>query len=147
MGIKIDKEFIKEVKREIRNKNNCLCGMSITIDIENKEIKFMFKRYNTNKYSENKDIEVVLQDKIEVNDIYSFKKLYLHSIQYNDVLLDVLLSENVRFETYKKNISSEITMTNKYGTECYMSTIIIHNNKKQARYDTICNKHCDCIYN
>lgn len=147
MGIKIDKEFIKEVKKEIRNKNNCLCGMSITIDIENKEIKFRFNRYNTSKYSENKDIEIVLQDKIEVNDIYSFKKLYLHSIQYNDVLLDVLLSENVRFEIYKKNISSEITMTNKYGTECYLSTIFIYNNKKQARYDTICNKHCDCIIN
>lgn len=147
MGIKIDKEFIKKVKKEIRNKNNCLCGMSITIDIENKEIKFRFNRYNTSKYSENKDIEIVLQDKIEVNDIYSFKKLYLHSIQYNDVLLDVLLSENVRFEIYKKNISSEITMTNKYGTECYLSTIFIYNNKKQARYDTICNKHCDCIIN
>lgn len=144
MGIKIDKEFIKEVKKEIRNKNNCLCGMSITIDIENKEIKFMFKRYNTSKYSDNKDIKVVLQDKIEVNDIYSFKKLYLHSIQYNDVLLDVLLSENVRFEIYKKNVDDLI---NSNGTECYMSTIFIHNNKKQARYDTICNKYWDCIIN
>ena len=147
MGIKIDKEFIKEVKREIRNKNNCLCGMSITIDIENKEIKFRFSRNIANKYSDNKDIDITLKDKIEVNEIYNFKKLYFNSIQYNDVLLDVLLSENVRFEIYKKNISSEITMTNKYGTECYLSTIIIHNNKKQTRYDTICNKHCDCIIN
>ena len=30
-------------------------------------------------------------------------------------------------------------------TECYMSTIIISNGKKSAKYSTICNSYCDMI--
>ena len=46
MNIKINKEFIKELKKELRNKNNDYCGTYIRIDVENNLIMFSFNRYN-----------------------------------------------------------------------------------------------------
>ena len=142
VDIGLDKEFIKEVKKELRNKNNEYCGTYIIIDIENKLIMFSFNRYNNNKYSEDKEIKIVLKDNIKLNGD-NIKYIHLHNIHFDDVLLDVLLSENVYIECHKKNIDKLMNIDT--DTECYMSTIIISNGKKSAKYSTICNRYCDMI--
>ena len=142
MNIKINKEFIKELKKELRNKNNDYCGTYIRIDVENNLIMFSFDRYNNKKYSTEKETKIVLQDNIEIkND--EIKYIHLHNIHFDDVLLDVLLSENVYIECHKKNIDKLMNINT--DTECYMSTIIISNGKKSAKYSTICNRYCDMI--
>ena len=142
MNIKINKEFIKELKKELRNKNNGYCGTYIRIDVENNLIMFSFDRYNNKKYSTEKETKIVLQDNIEIKN-GDIKYIHLHNIHFNDVLLDVLLSENVYIECHKKNIDK--LMNTDTDTECYMSTIIISNGKKSAKYSTICNRYCDMI--
>ncbi len=142
MYIKINKEFIKEVKKEFRNKNNGYCGTYIRIDVENNLIMFSFNRYDNNKYSVDKETNIVLQDNIKLNGD-NIKCIHLHNIHYNDVLLDVLLSENVYIECHKKNIDKLMNIDT--DTECYMSTIIISNGRKSAKYSTICNRYCDMI--
>ena len=142
MNIKINKEFIKELKKELRNKNNDYCGTYIRIDVENNLIMFSFNRYNNNKYSTDKETHIVLQDNIEIKN-GDIKYIHLHNIHFNDVLLDVLLSENVYIECHKKNIDKLMNIDT--DTECYMSTIIIRNGKKSAKYSTICNRYCDMI--
>ena len=142
MYIKINKEFIKEVKKEFRNKNNGYCGTYIRIDVENNLIMFSFDRYNNKKYSTEKEIQIVLQDNIEIKN-GDIKCIHLHNIHFDDVLLDVLLSENVYIECHKKNIDK--LMNTDTDTGCYMSTIIISNGKKSAKYSTICNRYCDMI--
>ena len=142
MNIKINKEFIKEIKKEFRNKNNGYCGTYIRIDVENNLIMFSFNRYNNNKYSTEKETKIVLQDNIEIKN-GEIKYIHLHNIHFDDVLLDVLLSENVYIECHKKNIDKLMNIDT--DTECYMSTIIISNGKKSAKYSTICNRYCDMI--
>ena len=142
MNIKINKEFIKELKKELRNKNNGYCGTYIRIDVENNLIMFSFDRYNNKKYSTEKEIQIVLQDNIEIKN-GDIKYIHLLNIHFNDVLLDVLLSENVYIECHKKNIDKLMNIDT--DTECYMSTIIISNGKKSAKYSTICNRYCDMI--
>ena len=142
VDIALDKEFIKEAKKELRNKNNEYCGTYIIIDIENKLIMFSFNRYNNNKYSEDKEIKIVLKDNIKLNGD-NIKCIHLHNIHFDDVLLDVLLSEKIYIECYKNNIGKLINTDT--DTECYMSTIIIRNGKKSAKYSTICNRYCDMI--
>lgn len=142
MYIKINKEFIKEVKKEFRNKNNGYCGTYIRIDVKNNLIMFSFDRYNNKKYSTEKEIQIVLQDNIEIKN-GDIKYIHLHNIHFDDVLLDVLLSENVYIECHKKNIDKLMNIDT--DTECYMSTIIISNGKKSAKYSTICNRYCDMI--
>ena len=142
MYIKINKEFIKEVKKEFRNKNNGYCGTYIRIDVKNNLIMFSFDRYNNKKYSTEKEIQIVLQDNIEIKN-GDIKYIHLHNIHFDDVLLDVLLSENVYIECHKKNIDKLMNINT--DTECYMSTIIISNGKKSAKYSTICNRYCDMI--
>ena len=142
MNIKINKEFIKELKKELRNKNNGYCGTYIRIDVENNLIMFSFDRYNNNKYSTDKETHIVLQDNIEITNS-DIKYIHLLNIHFNDVLLDVLLSENVYIECHKKNIDRLMNIDT--DTECYMSTIIISNGKKSAKYSTICNRYCDMI--
>ena len=142
MNIKMNKEFIKEVKKEFRNKNNGYCGTYIRIDVKNNLIMFSFDRYNNKKYSTEKEIQIVLQDNIEIKN-GDIKYIHLHNIHFNDVLLDVLLSENVYIECHKKNIDKLMNIDT--DTECYMSTIIISNGKKSAKYSTICNRYCDMI--
>ena len=142
MNIKINKEFIKELKKELRNKNNGYCGTYIRIDVENNLIMFSFDRYNNNKYSTDKETHIVLQDNIEIKNS-DIKYIHLLNIHFNDVLLDVLLSENVYIECHKKNIDKLMNIDT--DTECYMSTIIISNGKKSAKYSTICNRYCDMI--
>ena len=142
MYIKINKEFIKEVKKEFRNKNNGYCGTYIRIDVENNLIMFSFNRYNNNKYSADKETHIVLQDNIEIKN-GDIKCIHLHNIHFNDVLLDVLLSENVYIECHKKNIDKLMNIDT--DTECYMSTIIISDGKKSAKYSTICNRYCNMI--
>ena len=142
MYIKINKEFIKEVKKEFRNKNNGYCGTYIRIDVENNLIMFSFNRYNNNKYSADKETHIVLQDNIEIKN-GDIKCIHLHNIHFNDVLLDVLLSEKIYIECYKNNIDKLMNIDT--DTECYMSTIIISNGKKIAKYSTICNRYCDMI--
>ena len=122
MNIKINKEFIKELKKELRNKNNDYCGTYIRIDVENNLIMFSFDRYNNKKYSTEKETKIVLQDNIEIKN-GEIKYIHLHNIHFDDVLLDVLLSENVYIECHKKNIDK--LMNTDTDTECYMSTIII----------------------
>lgn len=142
MYIKINKEFIKEVKKEFRNKNNGYCGTYIRIDVENNLIMFSFNRYNNNKYSADKETHIVLQDNIEIKN-GDIKYIHLLNIHFNDVLLDVLLSENVYIECHKKNIDKLMNIDT--DTECYMSTIIISNGRNSAKYSTICNRYCDMI--
>ena len=142
MNIKINKEFIKELKKELRNKNNDYCGTYIRIDVENNLIMFSFNRYNNNKYSTDKETHIVLQDNIEIKN-GDIKYIHLLNIHFNDVLLDVLLSENVYIECHKKNIDKLMNIDT--DTECYMSTIIISDGKKSAKYSTICNRYCDMI--
>ena len=142
MNIKINKEFIKELKKELRNKNNDYCGTYIRIDVENNLIMFSFNRYNNNKYSTDKETHIVLQDNIEIKN-GEIKYIHLHNIHFDDVLLDVLLSENVYIECHKKNIDKLMNIDT--DTECYMSTIIISNGKKSAKYSTIGNRYCDMI--
>ena len=142
MYIKMNKEFIKEVKKEFMNKNNGYCGTYIRIDVENNLIMFSFNRYNNNKYSADKETHIVLQDNIEIKN-GDIKYIHLLNIHFNDVLLDVLLSENVYIECHKKNIDKLMNIDT--DTECYMSTIIISNGKKSAKYSTICNRYCDMI--
>ena len=142
MNIKINKEFIKELKKELRNKNNGYCGTYIRIDVENNLIMFSFDRYNNNKYSTEKETKIVLQDNIEITNS-KIKCIHLFNIHYSNVLLDVLLSENVYIECYKKSINKLMNIDT--DTECYMSTIIIRNGKKSAKYSTICNRYCDMI--
>ena len=142
MNIKINKEFIKELKKELRNKNNGYCGTYIRIDVENNLIMFSFDRYNNNKYSTEKETKIVLQDNIEITNS-KIKCIHLFNIHFDDVLLDVLLSENVYIECHKKNIDKLMNIDT--DTECYMSTIIISNGKKSAKYSTICNRYCDMI--
>ena len=142
MNIKINKEFIKEIKKEFRNKNNGYCGTYIRIDVENNLIMFSFNRYNNNKYSTDKETHIVLQDNIEIKN-GDIKYIHLLNIHFNDVLLDVLLSENVYIECHKKNIDKLMNIDT--DTECYMSTIIISDGKKSAKYSTICNRYCDMI--
>ena len=142
MNIKINKEFIKEIKKEFRNKNNGYCGTYIRIDVENNLIMFSFDRYNNKKYSTEKETKIVLQDNIEIKNS-EIKCIHLHNIHFDDVLLDVLLSENVYIECHKKNIDKLMNIDT--DTECYMSTIIISNGKKIAKYSTICNRYCDMI--
>ena len=142
MNIKINKEFIKELKKELRNKNNGYCGTYIRIDVENNLIMFSFDRYNNKKYSTEKETKIVLQDNIEIKNS-EIKCIHLHNIHFDDVLLDVLLSENVYIECHKKNIDKLMNIDT--DTECYMSTIIISNGKKSAKYSTICNRYCDMI--
>ena len=142
MNIKINKEFIKELKKELRNKNNDYCGTYIRIDVENNLIMFSFDRYNNKKYSTEKETKIVLQDNIEIKN-GDIKYIHLLNIHFNDVLLDVLLSENVYIECHKKNIDKLMNIDT--DTECYMSTIIITNGKKSAKYSTICNRYCDMI--
>ena len=127
MNIKINKEFIKELKKELRNKNNGYCGTYIRIDVENNLIMFSFDRYNNKKYSTEKETKIVLQDNIEIKN-GELKYIHLHNIHFDDVLLDVLLSENVYIECHKKNIDK--LMNTDTDTECYMSTIIISDGKK-----------------
>ena len=138
MNIKINKEFIKELKKELRNKNNDYCGTYIRIDVENNLIMFSFDRYNNKKYSTEKETKIVLQDNIEIKN-GEIKYIHLHNIHFDDVLLDVLLSENVYIECHKKNIDKLMNIDT--DTECYMSTIIISNGKKSAKYSTICNRY------
>ena len=142
MNIKINKEFIKELKKELRNKNNGFCGTYIRIDVENNLIMFSFDRYNNKKYSTEKETKIVLQDNIEIKN-GDIKYIHLLNIHFDDVLLDVLLSENVYIECHKKNIDKLMNIDT--DTECYMSTIIISNGKKSAKYSTICNRYCDMI--
>ena len=142
MNIKINKEFIKELKKELRNKNNGYCGTYIRIDVENNLIMFSFDRYNNKKYSTEKETKIVLQDNIEITNS-KIKCIHLFNIHFDDVLLDVLLSENVYIECHKKNIDKLMNIDT--DTECYMSTIIISNGKKSAKYSTICNRYCDMI--
>ena len=142
MNIKINKEFIKELKKELRNKNNGYCGTYIRIDVENNLIMFSFDRYNNKKYSTEKETKIVLQDNIEIKN-GEIKYIHLHNIHFDDVLLDVLLSENVYIECHKKNIDKLMNIDT--DTECYMSTIIISDGKKSAKYSTICNRYCDMI--
>ena len=142
MNIKINKEFIKELKKELRNKNNGYCGTYIRIDVENNLIMFSFDRYNNKKYSTEKETKIVLQDNIEITNS-KIKCIHLFNIHFDDVLLDVLLSENVYIECHKKNIDKLMNIDT--DTECYMSTIIINNGKKSAKYSTICNRYCDMI--
>ena len=142
MNIKINKEFIKELKKELRNKNNGYCVTYIRIDVENNLIMFSFDRYNNKKYSTEKETKIVLQDNIEITN-GDIKCIHLHNIHFNDVLLDVLLSENVYIECHKKNIDKLMNIDT--DTECYMSTIIISDGKKSAKYSTICNRYCDMI--
>ena len=142
MYIKMNKEFIKEAKKEFRNKNNGYCGTYIRIDVENNLIMFSFNRYNNNKYSTDKETHIVLQDNIEIKN-GDIKYIHLLNIHFNDVLLDVLLSENVYIECHKKNIDKLMKIDT--DTECYMSTIIISDGKKSAKYSTICNRYCDMI--
>ena len=142
MNIKINKEFIKELKKELRNKNNGYCGTYIRIDVENNLIMFSFDRYNNKKYSTEKETKIVLQDNIEIKN-GELKYIHLHNIHFDDVLLDVLLSENVYIEWHKKNIDKLMNIDT--DTECYMSTIIISDGKKSAKYSTICNRYCDMI--
>ena len=142
MNIKINKEFIKELKKELRNKNNDYCGTYIRIDVGNNLIMFSFDRYNNKKYSTEKETKIVLQDNIEIKN-GEIKYIHLHNIHFDDVLLDVLLSENVYIECHKKNIDKLMNIDT--DTECYMSTIIIRNEKKSAEYSTICNRYCDMI--
>ena len=142
MNIKINKEFIKEIKKEFRNKNNGYCGTYIRIDVENNLIMFSFNRYDNNKYSVDKETNIVLQDNIKLNGD-NIKCIHLLNIHFDDVLLDVLLSENVYIECHKKNIDKLMNIDT--DTECYMSTIIISNGKKSAKYSTICNRYCDMI--
>lgn len=142
MYIKMNKEFIKEVKKEFRNKNNGYCGTYIRIDVENNLIMFSFNRYNNNKYSTDKETHIVLQDNIEIKN-GDIKYIHLLNIHFNDVLLDVLLSENVYIECHKKNIDKLMNIDT--DTECYMSTIIISNGRNSAKYSTICNRYCDMI--
>ena len=142
MNIKINKEFIQEIKKEFRNKNNGYCGTYIRIDVENNLIMFSFDRYNNKKYSTEKETKIVLQDNIEIKNS-EIKCIHLHNIHFDDVLLDVLLSENVYIECHKKNIDKLMNIDT--DTECYMSTIIISNGKKSAKYSTICNRYCDMI--
>ena len=142
MNIKINKEFIKELKKELRNKNNDYCGTYIRIDVENNLIMFSFDRYNNKKYSTEKETKIVLQDNIEIKNS-EIKCIHLHNIPFYDVLLDVLLSENIYIECHKKNIDKLMNINT--DTECYMSTIIISNGKKSAKYSTICNRYCDMI--
>ena len=142
MYIKINKEFIKELKKELRNKNNSCCGTYIRIDVENNLIMFSFDMYNNKKYSTEKEINIVLQDNIEIKNS-EIKYIHLHNIHFDDVLLDVLLSENVYIECHKKNIDKLMNIDT--DTECYMSTVIISNGKKSAKYSTICNRYCDMI--
>ena len=142
MNIKINKEFIKELKKELRNKNNGYCGTYIRIDVENNLIMFSFDRYNNKKYSTEKETKIVLQDNIEIKN-GDIKYIHLLNIHFDDVLLDVLLSENVYIECHKKNIDK--LMNTDTDTECYMSTIIISDGKKSAKYSTICNRYCDMI--
>ena len=142
MNIKMNKEFIKEVKKEFRNKNNGYCGTYIRIDVENNLIMFSFNRYNNNKYSTDKETHIVLQDNIEIKN-GDIKYIHLLNIHFNDVLLDVLLSENVYIECHKKNIDKLMNIDT--DTECYMSTIIISDGKKSAKYSAICNRYCDII--
>ena len=142
MNIKINKEFIKELKKELRNKNNGYCGTYIRIDVENNLIMFSFDRYNNKKYSTEKETKIVLQDNIEITN-GDIKYIHLLNIHFDDVLLDVLLSENVYIECHKKNIDKLMNIDT--DTECYMSTIIISNGKKSAKYSTICNRYCDMI--
>lgn len=144
MNIKINKEFIKELKKELRNKNNDYCGTYIRIDVENNLIMFSFDRYNNKKYSTEKETKIVLQDNIEIKN-GEIKYIHLHNIHFDDVLLDVLLSENLYIECHKKNIDKLMNIDT--DTECYMSTIIISNGKKSAKYSTICNRYCDMIVN
>ena len=144
MYIKMNKEFIKEVKKEFRNKNNGYCGTYIRIDVKNNLIMFSFDRYNNKKYSTEKETKIVLQDNIEIKN-GKIKYIHLHNIHFDDVLLDVLLSENVYIECHKKNIDKLMNIDT--DTECYMSTIIISNGKKIAKYSTICNRYCDMIIN
>ena len=142
MSIILNKEFIKEVKKELRNKNKSSIGVYVRIDIENKKIRFVFKRYNHNKYATEKEIEIILEDNIEV-ELEKIKCIHLDYIPFIDVFLDVLLAEKVIIEPYKNNIKGLID--NETHTENYMSTIIVRNQKKQARYSTICNSYCDMI--
>ena len=142
MNIKINKEFIKELKKELRNKNNDYCGTYIRIDVENNLIMFSFDRYNNKKYSTEKETKIVLQDNIEITNS-DIKYIHLLNIHFDDVLLDVLLSENVYIECHKKNIDKLMNIDT--DTECYMSTVIISNGKKSAKYSTICNRYCDMI--
>ena len=142
VDIGIDKEFIKEVKKELRNKNNDCCGTYIRIDVENNLIMFSFNRYNNSKYSTDKETHIVLQDNIEIKNC-DIKYIHLLNIHFNDVLLDVLLSEKIYIECYKNNIDKLMNIDT--DTECYMSTIIISNGKKSAKYSTICNRYCDMI--
>lgn len=144
MAILLNKDFIKEVKKELRNKNNASIGTYVRIDIENKKIMFSFNRYNHSKYATEKEVKIVLEDNIEVENCYKdIKCIHMHNIDFNDVFLDVLLSEKVIIELYKKNIKNFIDEEN--GIENYMSTVIIRNEKKLAKYSTICNKYCDMI--
>ena len=142
MNIKINKEFIKELKKELRNKNNGYCGTYIRIDVENNLIMFSFDRYNNKKYSTEKETKIVLQDNIEITNS-KIKCIHLFNIHFSNVLLDVLLSENVYIECHKKNIDKLMNIDT--DTECYMSTIIISDGKKSAKYSTICNRYCDMI--
>ena len=100
------------------------------------------RTYNNNKYSTDKETHIVLQDNIEIKN-GDIKYIHLLNIHFNDVLLDVLLSENVYIECHKKNIDKLMNIDT--DTECYMSTIIISDGKKSAKYSTICNRYCDMI--
>lgn len=145
MNIELNKEFIKEVKKEFRNKRNSTMTY-IRIDFENELIMFKFDRYNNSKYRDDCETSITLTDKIKVTKIghTDARCIHLHSVDLRDVFLDILLSEDVYIEYYKKNsISSYINTETK--TECYMSTVIVSNHKKRARYSTMCNRHCDMI--
>ena len=137
--IHINEEFIKEVKKELRNKKNCNVGAYVRIDIENKKILISFDRYNDKvKYSNNNDREqhITMEDTLEIDNEYSIKTLHLHNLAFNDVLFYVLLSDSIYIEAYKYN-SEQFKLAN--GNIVYMSTIIVKNKRKEAIYSTMCN--------
>lgn len=142
MHITLDKDFIKEVKRELRHPRNTEIGVSITIDFEEKYMKLSFKRYNKDRdISPIDTVDISLKNDIEA-EYNECKRLYFTNIPCNDVFFDVLLSDKVYFELYKRNLKG---FKGVGDIEYYLSTIIIKNDKKCAKYDEICSENYNCI--
>lgn len=142
MHITLDKDFIKEVKRELRHPRNTEIGVSITIDFEEKYIKLSLDRYNKDRVKSSiNTVDINLKNDIEV-EYNECKRLYFTNIPCNDVFFDVLLSEKVYFELYKKNVNG---LKGVCDVEYYLSSIVIKNDKKCASYDEICNENYNCI--
>ena len=142
MHITLDKDFIKKVKKELRHPRNVNIGVSITIDFEEKYLKLSLKRYNKDRdISPINTVDISLKNDIEV-EYNECKRLYFTNIPCNDVFFDVLLSDKVYFELYKRNLKG---FKGVGDIEYYLSTIIIKNDKKCAKYDEICSEHYNCI--